>query len=41
MIVEELYRDSLRFGDSSLDHYLYHLLAERKISLAENISKID
>ncbi|MFJ7728519.1 hypothetical protein ACIQXV_20525 [Neobacillus sp. NPDC097160] len=41
MIVEEMYRDSLIFEESSLAHYLYHLLAERKISLADNISKID
>ncbi|MEH7354820.1 hypothetical protein V7150_14780 [Neobacillus drentensis] len=41
MIVEELYRDSLIYEESSLAHYLYHLLAERKISLNDNISKID
>ncbi|MFJ7726723.1 hypothetical protein ACIQXV_11210 [Neobacillus sp. NPDC097160] len=41
MIVEELYQDSLIFEDTSLAHYLYHLLAERKISLEDNISKID
>ncbi|WHY79936.1 hypothetical protein QNH20_12675 [Neobacillus sp. WH10] len=41
MIVEELYQDSLIYEESSLANYLYHLLAVRKISLDDNISKID
>jgi hypothetical protein len=41
MNVEELYRDSLIYEESSLAHYLYHLLAEQKISLDDNISKLD
>ncbi len=41
MNVKELYQDSLIYEETSLAHYLYHLLAERKISLDDNISKID
>ncbi len=41
MIVKDLYLDSIRLGESSLAHYIYHLLEEQKISLEENISKID
>nr|WP_263327113.1 hypothetical protein [Neobacillus sp. Marseille-Q6967] len=41
MNVKELYLDSLRFEESSLAHYIHHLLAEQKISLDDNISKLD
>lgn len=41
MLVEELYLDSIRFEESSLAHYLYHLLTEQKISLDANILKLD
>ena len=41
MIVKELYQDCFLFEESSLAHYIYHLLAEQKISLDDNISKID
>ncbi|MGM0877380.1 MAG: hypothetical protein ACQEWV_22265 [Bacillota bacterium] len=41
MIVKDLYLDSIRFEESSLAHYLHHLLEEQKISLDDNISKID
>ncbi|EKN66906.1 hypothetical protein BABA_13497 [Neobacillus bataviensis LMG 21833] len=41
MIVKELYRDSLIYEESSLAHYLYHLLAEKKISLEDDVSKVD
>jgi hypothetical protein len=41
MIVKELYEDCFLFEESSLAHYIYHLLAENKISLGDNISKID
>ncbi|MFJ5717526.1 hypothetical protein [Neobacillus sp. NPDC093127] len=41
MFVEELYLDSIRFEESSLAHYIHHLLTEQKISLDDNISKLD
>lgn len=41
MIVEELYLDSICSEESSLAHYIHHLLAEQKISLEDDISKID
>jgi hypothetical protein len=41
MFVKDVYLDCLRFEESALAHYIYHLLAEKKISLDENASKID
>ncbi|MBT2728601.1 hypothetical protein J7E63_16895 [Bacillus sp. ISL-75] len=41
MIVKDLYMDCFRYEESSLAHCIYHLLAEQKISLDDNISKID
>ncbi|MFB6466820.1 hypothetical protein ACE38V_08340 [Cytobacillus sp. Hz8] len=41
MLVEELYLDSIRFEESSLVHYLYHLLTEQKISLDDSIQALD
>ncbi|WP_040209151.1 hypothetical protein [Neobacillus jeddahensis] len=41
MVVKDLYQDCLLFEESSLAHYIYHLLTEHKISLDDNISKID
>lgn len=41
MLVAELYLDAFRLEQSSLAHYLYHLLEERKISMEDNINCID
>jgi len=41
MLVKELYLDSIRFEQSSLAHYIHHLLAEKKISLEDNITQLD
>ncbi|MEH7418639.1 hypothetical protein V7266_25585 [Neobacillus drentensis] len=41
MFVKDLYLDSLRYEESSLAHYIHHLLAERKISLEDNLSNLD
>jgi hypothetical protein len=41
VIVKDLYLDSICFEESSLAHYIHHLLEEQKISLDDNISKID
>ncbi|MCM3766267.1 hypothetical protein [Neobacillus niacini] len=41
MLVKELYEDSFLFKESTLAHYIYHLLAKHKISLEDDISKID
>jgi hypothetical protein len=39
--VKDLYLDSIRFEESSLAHYIYHLLEEGNIELDDNISRID
>ena len=41
MFVKELYLDSIHFEHSSLAHYIYHLLAEQKISLDDTIHQLD
>lgn len=41
MLVKEAYLDSLRCEESALAHYIHHLLAEKKISLEDNMSEID
>ena len=41
MVVKELYHDCFLFEESTLAHYIYHLLAEQKISLEDDISKLD
>lgn len=41
MLVEELYHDCLIFEEFTLFYCLYHLLAESKISLDDDISKLD
>ena len=41
MIVKDLYFDSIRFEETSLAHYIHHLIEEQKITLDDNISKID
>lgn len=41
MLVKEAYFDSLRFEESALAHCIHHLLAEKKISLDDDMSKID
>ncbi|MEH7011992.1 hypothetical protein V7087_14480 [Neobacillus niacini] len=41
MIVKDVYLDCLRFEESALAHCIHHLLAEKKISLDDDISKID
>ncbi|WP_368657138.1 hypothetical protein AB3Z07_14370 [Metabacillus halosaccharovorans] len=41
MIVKDLYLESIRDEESSLAHYICHLLEEQKISLEDDVSKID
>lgn len=41
MLVKDIYQDCFLFDESSLAHYIHHLLAERKISLEDDSSKID
>lgn len=41
MLVKDAYFDSLRFQESALAHYIHHLLGEMKISLDDDMSKID
>jgi hypothetical protein len=40
MKVRELYEESLYSEDSFLAHYIYHLLAEQKVSLDDDIAKL-
>lgn len=41
MIVKDLYFDAIRLEESTLAHYIHHLLVEQKISLDDHKSKID
>jgi hypothetical protein len=41
MLIKEAYFDSLRYEESSLAHYIHHLLAEKIISLDDDISKLN
>ena len=41
MLVKDLYRNSLYYEESTLAHYIHHLLAEQKISLDDDLSKLD
>jgi hypothetical protein len=41
MIVKDVYLHCFRFEESALAHFIYHLLAEKKISLDDHIDKID
>ncbi|PAE44298.1 hypothetical protein [Bacillus sp. 7884-1] len=41
MLVKDAYFDSLRFQESALAHYIHHLLGEMKISLDDDMSKLD
>lgn len=40
MIVKDLYIDCFRYEESTLAHYIYHLLAEKRISLDDDVSKL-
>ncbi|WP_239094188.1 hypothetical protein [Bacillus sp. B15-48] len=41
MLIKDVYLDSITYEQSSLAHYLYHLLAEQKISLDDKIDRLD
>ncbi|MEW9053624.1 MAG: hypothetical protein AB2392_20855 [Neobacillus sp.] len=41
MNIEELYLDCFRYEMSPLAHCIYHLLEEKKISLDDDVSKLD
>src|SRR4051794_38704839 len=41
MLVNDLYIESIQFAESSLAHCIYHLLAEKKISLEDDVSQIN
>lgn len=41
MVVEEVYQDCIMYEESALAHYIHHLLAEKKLSLDDDMSKID
>jgi hypothetical protein len=41
MLVKDAYLDSLRCEESALAHYIHHLLIEKKISLDDDMTKIN
>lgn len=41
MLVKDYYHECLQYEESTLSHYLYHLLAEGKLSLTDDLSKLD
>jgi hypothetical protein len=41
MLVSENYEDCFTYEESTLAHYIFHLLSEKKISLEDDASKID
>ena len=41
MIVKDLYHDCLIYERSQLAHCIHHLLVEKKISLNDDVSKVD
>jgi hypothetical protein len=41
MLIKEAFLDSLRNEESSLAHYIQYLLAEKKLSLEDDISKLN
>lgn len=41
MLVKELYESSFRYEVTFWAHYIYHLLMEQKITLEDDISKLD
>ncbi|WP_066066874.1 hypothetical protein [Neobacillus soli] len=41
MLVKDVYLDCFHFEESPLAHYIHHLLAEKKISLDDDMSKLD
>ncbi|MGM7724351.1 hypothetical protein [Metabacillus sp. Hm71] len=41
MIVKDLYLECIRLEESTLAHYIYHLLEEQKLSLDDSIFSID
>jgi hypothetical protein len=41
MLVNDLYLESIQLEETSLAHCIYHLLAEKKISLEDDVSQIN
>lgn len=41
MLVRDVYLDCITYEESFLAHYIHHLLAEKKLSLDDDSSKID
>ncbi|MBM6616975.1 hypothetical protein [Bacillus suaedaesalsae] len=41
MLVKDYYLDCLQYEEATLAHYIHHLLAESKLSLTDDVSKID
>jgi hypothetical protein len=37
MMVKDLYQDCLQYEESTLAHYIYHLLAEGKVFLTDEL----
>ena len=41
MKIKDLYYDSLKYEESALAHYIYHLLQEKKITLEDSAQNLD
>ncbi|WP_225228645.1 hypothetical protein [Bacillus sp. PS06] len=41
MLVKDVYHDCLISEESTLAHYIYHLLSDKKVSLQDDISQLD
>ncbi|MFC4321333.1 hypothetical protein [Litchfieldia salsa] len=41
MLVKDVYHDCLISEESTLAHYIYHLLSDKKVSLHDDISQLD
>ena len=41
MLIKDAYFDCFLYEDSSLAHYIHHLLEEKKVSLEDDISKLN
>jgi hypothetical protein len=41
MMVKDYYHECLQYEESILAHYIYHLLADGKLSLTDDLSKLD
>jgi hypothetical protein len=41
MLVKDMYQDCLYYEESTLAYFIYHLLTEKKISLDDDVFRMD